>query len=294
VLLFAALVSLVAGIVFGVVPALRVSRTDASESLKAGRQAGSVHIRRTRGLLIVAECALAMVLLTGAGLLLQSLNRVKSIAPGFDPSRVLVVRVEFPHEAPPAAEERTQTSRVEAARARSREQTMNDMLARVAALPGVEGVGITDDMFVTGQGNTSITIPGHPTDSLGDGELNDGTVTPELFSTMRVPLRRGRYLTRDDAQTKIRALWSLVITDQSLREKEQRAIAEPVLGERGIRSALFPQRKPHRQTLLHRSDEQDVLVRDRRRRGRHASAGSREAGDPGILRTVHSDAERQG
>jgi predicted permease len=96
VLLFAAIVSLVAGIVFGVVPALRVSRTDASESLKAGRQAGSVHIRRTRGLLIVAECALAMVLLTGAGLLLQSLNRVKSIAPGFDPSRVLIVRVEFP------------------------------------------------------------------------------------------------------------------------------------------------------------------------------------------------------
>ena len=255
VLLFAALVSLVAGIVFGVVPALRVSRTDASESLKAGRQAGSVHIRRTRGLLIVAECALAMVLLTGAGLLLQSLNRVRSIAPGFDPSRVLIVRVEFPHEAPPAAEERTQTSRVEAARARGREQTMNDMLARVAALPGVEGVGITDDMFVTGQGNTSITIPGHPTDSLGDGELNDGTVTPELFSTMRVPLRRGRYLTRDDAQTKIRALWSLVVTDQSLARERATRHRRARARERGIRSALFPQRGSHRQTLLHRSDE---------------------------------------
>ena len=244
VLLFAAVASLVAGIVFGVVPALRVSRTDASESLKAGRQAGSVHIRRTRGLLIVAECALAMVLLTGAGLLLQSLNRVKSIAPGFDAANVLVVRVEFPLEAPPAAVERTQTSRIEAARARGREQLMNEMVARVAALPGVEGVGISDDMFVNGQGNTSITIPGHPTDSLGDGELNDGSVTPELFSTMRVPLRRGRYLTRDDAQTKIRALWSLVITDQSLREKEQRAIAEPVVVNEAFVRRFFPAEDP--------------------------------------------------
>ncbi len=245
VLVFAAAASLIAGVVFGVIPALRVSRTDASESLKAGRQAGgSVQMRRTRGLLIIAECGLAIVLLTGAGLLLKSLDRVRSIAPGFDPSRVLMVRVEFPLESAPTAEEQTQTSQIAPARARGREQRMRDLLARVASLPGVEGVGLTDDMFISGQGHASITIPGHPTDSLGDGELNDGSVTPELFSAMRVPLRRGRYLTRDDAQTKIRALWSLVVTDMSLAEKERRAIPEPVVVNEAFVRRFFPGEDP--------------------------------------------------
>jgi putative ABC transport system permease protein len=230
VLVFAALVSVVAGIVFGVAPAFRVSRTDASETLKSGRQAGGgVQTRRTRGLLIIAECALAVVLLTGAGLLLRSLEQVRSIAPGFDPTGVLTVRVEFPLEAPPTAEERTRTSLIEPARARGREQMLHDLLARIEAIPGVEAVGFTDDMFITGNGNKSITIPGRSTDSLGAGELNDGSVTPALFSAIRVPLRRGRYLTRGDAQTKLLALWSPVITDLSLAEKERRATPEPVV-----------------------------------------------------------------
>jgi putative ABC transport system permease protein len=242
---FAAVISLVAGLVFGLVPALGMSRTDASETLKAGRHAGgSVQTRRMRGLLIVAECALAIVLLAGAGLLLKSLQRLKSVEPGFDPSHVLMVRMEFPPEAPPAAEERTQTSRIEPERARGREQRVRDLTARLASIPGVDHVGFVDDMFVTGQANKSITILGRAIDSLEAGELNDGAVTPGFFETMHVPLRRGRLLTNDDAVTKIRALWSTVVTDMSLADKEQRATAEPVVVNEAFVHRFFANEDP--------------------------------------------------
>jgi putative ABC transport system permease protein len=245
VLVFAAMTSLIAGMVFGVVPAFRVSLVRASEALKAGGQAGgSVQMGRTRGLLIVAECALAIVLLTGAGLLLKSLDQVRSIDPGFDPGRVLTVRMEFPPEAPPTAEERTQTSVIAPARARAREQLLTDLTARVAAIPGVEAVGFVDDMFVTGQGNESITIPGRATNGLAAGELNEGDVTPGFFATMRVPLRRGRYLTRDDASTKIRALWSPIVTDLSLADKERLATPEPVVVNDAFVRRFFPNEDP--------------------------------------------------
>ena len=245
VLAFAAIASLMAGMAFGIAPAFRLSRTDASEALKGGRQAGaSLHARRARGLLIVAECALAIVLLAGAGLLLRSLERLRATEPGFDPNHVLMVRLEFPSEAPPTAEERTQTSLIAPARARAREQMLRDLTARLASIPGVETVGFVDDMFVTGQANKSITIPGRAADSIGAGELNDGAVSPGFFAAMRVPLRRGRFLTNDDAITKIRALWSPVITDMSLPEKEQRATPEPVVVSEAFARRFFATEDP--------------------------------------------------
>ena len=244
VLLFAAAVSLAASVVFGVVPALRVSGTDASQALKEGsRSSSGPRLLRARGLLVVAECALAVVLLVGAGLMLRSLERLYSVDPGFDPTDVLSVRVEFPPEPPPTAEERTQTSQI--ARARGRERLATDLVARIATIPGVEAVGFIDDMFIAGQGNKSITIPGRSTDSVDDaGLLNDGAVSPGFFSALRVPLRRGRYLVRDDAATKVRALWSPVVTDRSLAEKERAAIAEPVVVNDAFVRRFFPTDDP--------------------------------------------------
>ncbi len=245
VLAFAALASIFAGVVFGVAPALRVSRTDPSEVLKeGGHAAGGVRLRRTRGLLVLAECALAIVLLSGAGLLLRSLSRLSGVDPGFDPSHVLSVRMEFPPEPPGTREERTQTSTLDASRARARLAAENALLARIASLTGVESVGFTDDMFIAGQGNKSITIPGRAADSLGAGELNDGVASPEFFRTMRVPLRRGRFLTHDDEQTKIRALWSPVVTDMPLADKERRATFEPVVVNEAFVKRFFPDEDP--------------------------------------------------
>jgi len=244
VLAFAASASILSGLVFGVVPALRLSATDANEALREGGHGTSnTRLRRSQGLIVLAECAMALVLLTGAGLLLKSLNRLQSVDPGFDPRGVLTMRLEFPSESAPTAEGRTQTSVTEPARARAREQRIHDLTDRLQTIPGVESVGFVDDMFIAGQGNHSITIPGRSTE-VAPGELNEGAVTPGFFPVMRVPLRRGRYLARQDAEQKVRALWSLVITDMSLAEKERLATPEPVVVNEAFVRRFFPGEDP--------------------------------------------------
>ncbi|MEP6491532.1 MAG: ABC transporter permease [bacterium] len=243
VLAFAGVLSLVAGVIFGLAPAFRISATDASESLKEAGSVVGARFRRGRGFLVIVECSLAIVLLAGAGLLIRSLGRVQSVDAGFDPHSVLTVRVEFPPETPPTPEENTQTSRTAPTRARARVQRMDDLMARVQSVPGVGAVGFTDDMFISRQGNGSITIPGRA-GSLAAGELNEASVTPGFFSAMHVPLRLGRSLTRDDVQQKIRALWTGVRTQQSLDEKEQHAIPEPVVVNDAFVRRFFPDEDP--------------------------------------------------
>ena len=198
-----------------------------------------------RGLLVLGECCLAVMVLAGAGLLLRSLQRLHAVDPGFDPSHVLAMRIEFPREAPETAEERTQVSRIAPARARGREQTLNDLVARISAMPGVTSAGFTDDMFIGGEPHASITIPGREAASMGTGQLNESPVTPGFFGAMRVPLRSGRYLTREDAFTKVRALWSSpVATHLSLAEKERTAVHEPVVVNEAFVRRFFPGEDP--------------------------------------------------
>jgi predicted permease len=245
VLMFVAGVSLVSAIVFGIAPALRVSGADASEILKEGRSIASGRRgRRIRGLLIVAECSLTIVLLSGAGLVLRSLERLRSVEPGFDPRNVLTVRLEFPPEGPTVAEEQAQTPQADQARARAREQKLNELTERIEALPGVKAVGFVDDMFISGSANKSITIPGRTSDSSVSGELNDGAVTPGFFRALRVPLRRGRYLTSDDALTKIRALWSPVSSDVTVAARQRLAAAEPVVVNEAFARRFFATEEP--------------------------------------------------
>src|SRR6185369_10962279 len=144
-----------------------------------------------------------------------------------DPRNVLTVRIEFPTELPPTAEERTQTSQIASAKARARAAVASQLADRVRALPGVTDVGFSDDLFLAGQGHNSITIPGRSVEEMNSGELNDGSLTSGFFPVLRVPLRRGRLLTNDDIDRKIVALWSPVTTDLPLAEKERRASPEP-------------------------------------------------------------------
>jgi predicted permease len=240
VLTFALLMSLGAGIAFGVIPALRLSGTDASESLReASHSTGRARSKRSRELLVALESAIAIVLLVGAGLLLRSLDRVRAVDPGFDPRNVLTMRLEFASEPPPNAEERTQTSSLAQSRATRREAAMDELLIRLRSIPNVQAAGFIDDLYLNSPGNETITIPGR-TDQGTGGELNQGYVTPGMFESLRVPLRRGRYLTRLDAAQKIRALWSPVITDLPLEEKERRAVPEPVVVNEAFVQRFFP------------------------------------------------------
>ena len=243
VLLFALATSLVSALVFGLAPALRVSNADPGEILKERRASGGRRGERTRGLLIVGECALTVMLLAGAGLVLKSLERVRAVDPGFDAKNVLMMRVEFPTETQPRSGERDSTTLSDQSRAQAREQALTDVRARVEQRPGVQSAGFIDDMFISGQGHASIGIPGHRFDTEGVGELNDATVSPRLFETLRVPLRRGRYLTRDDARAKIRALWPRT-ANASQAASAPSAPAEPVLVNEAFVRRFFPDEDP--------------------------------------------------
>src|SRR5439155_25746599 len=136
---------------------------------------------------------LAVVLLAGAGLLLRSLQRLQSVNPGFNTDGVLSLGLELPRilpppNAPPTFQERGWG-----------EQVVHDLGQRIAHLPGVNHVSFVDDMFIGGEANESITIAGRQSDSLGAGQLYTSAATPGFLEMMRVPLRRRRYLTRDDA-----------------------------------------------------------------------------------------------
>jgi predicted permease len=239
VLSFALAASVVAGLAFGLVPAMRLSAAEAVEALKeGGRGTGQRQASRNRSVLVMAECALAIVLLTGAGLLLRSLDRLQSVNPGFDPVNVLAVRIEFPSTQPVASGQGDQ------ARASAQEGVARELIQRISALPGVTVAGFSDDLFIGGLGNESIRIPGRAADEMGAGELAEGSVTAGFFPALRVPLRQGRYLTNADAAQKIRALSAVLPNELSLGEKERLATAEPVVVNEAFVRRFFANEEP--------------------------------------------------
>src|SRR5262249_18369877 len=127
VLLFAFGVSLLAGVAFGLVPAVQISRRDLQESLKQGERGTSGTRHRVQGAFIVVEMALSLVLLAGAGLMLRSLVRLWSVDPGFNPSHVLT----FGYSLPPAMMQASP----DAVRSAFREFDR-----RVQSIPGVRAV----------------------------------------------------------------------------------------------------------------------------------------------------------
>jgi putative ABC transport system permease protein len=239
VLVFAFAASLAAGLGFGLAPGWRLSSADAGESLReGGRGTVRASVSRRRGALVAVECALALVLLAGAGLLLRSLQRVQSVDPGFDPSHVLTMRLEF---APSSRTGPAMTSNAWAGAATASAEALLDQLR---ALPGVEATGFVDDLLVLGQGDEAITIAGRDPSSVPAGELSSGSVTPGFFRTLRVPLRAGRYLEPTDVGRKIAALWAVPSNATSLEEKERTAHFEPVVVNESFAKRFFSDENP--------------------------------------------------
>jgi predicted permease len=180
VLAFTASISLLASLFFGAVPAWRLSSGEAGDTLKqSGVASGGTAARRTRRLLVAAECALAVVLLAGAGLLIRSLALVRSVAPGFDPGRVLLVRVNLP--LPPSPQWRKQEWAM-----------FQDMEARIAAIPAVARVGAIQNFLNPANPEEAITVEGSPVAG-SDMLVNVTDTTPGFFDAMGVPLLRGRF-----------------------------------------------------------------------------------------------------
>ena len=179
-----ALTSLATGLAFGILPALQASRVELVEALKETR--GSTSSRRsarTRSVLVVVEIAVSVVLLVGAGLLARSLVRLREVPLGFEPSHLLVARINLP------------PSRYGAP---TRVREFYQRLAEdVAALPGVVSVGAAESLPLDGVGpQTLVAIDGRPALDLdARAVISFDTVTPGYFRTLGIPLLAGRAFT---------------------------------------------------------------------------------------------------
>ncbi len=183
----AALLSLATGLAFGIVPALQASNVEPAGALREARGSSpSRRSARTRNALVVAEIAMSVVLLVGAGLLVRSLVRLRQVPLGFEAGHLLVARINL------APSRYGEPSRVRGFYQR--------LTTEVAALPGVVSVGAAESLPLDGSGpQTLLAVEGRP-DLGARAVVSFDTVTPGYFRTLGIPLLEGRAFTdRDDA-----------------------------------------------------------------------------------------------
>src|SRR5499426_555078 len=181
-------VSLLTGFVFGLVPALQISKADLHETLKEGGRTGSSGARAwVRNTLVVLEMALALVVLVSAGLLVRSFWRVQQVNPGFAPQNTLAMSLVLP-----ATKYKEPVQRV---------NFYKEALQRIRALPGVQSAGATSILPLSGNNSSgSFQIEGRVTPPGQSSPHGDRwAATTDYFSTMRIPIIRGRFF--DDRDT---------------------------------------------------------------------------------------------
>ena len=204
VLFFTLGVSLVAGILFGLAPALKISHPDLHETLKEGGRGASGAKYRTQGIFVVVEMALAVVLLIGAGLTIRTLTHLWSVNPGFNPHNVISLSVGFPSSlAPGAAQTRA---------------TFRQVTNKIAAVPGVTAVSLEDGAFpMNGESDLPFWLAGKPKPS-SKGAMGDAIwyiTGPDYLKAMHIPLLRGRFLgPQDDANSP-----HVIVIDQNFARK---------------------------------------------------------------------------
>jgi putative ABC transport system permease protein len=177
---------------FGLTPALRAAAGNLSDALKEGGRGDSDGVRRSRlrSFLVASEFALAFILLIGAGLMVRSFYALQSIDPGFNPRNVLSMVVSVAGTKEEAANHRAIFYR--------------DLLQKIRTLPGVSAAGGINHLPLAGdQWDRGFQIEGRPTPRPGEGpDAVYRIVMPGYFETMRLPLRRGRFISaHDDART---------------------------------------------------------------------------------------------
>src|SRR5450432_560704 len=203
---FCGVLSLVTGLVFGTVPALEMSAANPVASLKEGNRGGSgaASGARRRGLLVVAETAVALMLLVSAGLLVNSFVRLQRVNPGFDPRHTLAADLSLPESRYPNGDLRA--------------AFLDRLLAGLRRLPGVESAAVVSVLPESSNFNRmGLDVEGRVYTPLTRPDADQYEVTPDYFRTVAIPLRSGRLFTeRDDHdhtqvalinETMVRALW---------------------------------------------------------------------------------------
>jgi putative ABC transport system permease protein len=196
VLAFSLGVSVVTGILFGLVPALSSSSGSPAESLKQGERGSTAGGSRRRSFLIATEVGLSLILLIGAGLMIKSFANLTKVAPGFNPDRLLIFNI----GASARADEDQQN------------QFYQQIVQRVATVPGVQHVAAVSRLPLAG-GNSTRTFnrPGSKKADHADIRI----ATPDYFQTMGIPLVRGRNFTEHDKQDSARVA---IINEETAKE----------------------------------------------------------------------------
>jgi predicted permease len=186
---FTLVVSLLTGIIFGLLPALQGSRTDLNETLKeGGRSSGGGRSNRLGGLFVISEVALALLLLVGAGLMMRSFVRLMNVDPGFDPQNVLAVAIR-----PPETKYKPEQQAA----------FFQQLLERVRALPGVRSAGAVFPPLGLWDNSSGFRIEGEPPPPPNlSRRIVNRVVSPDYFKTLNIQLLKGRVITESDGPNK--------------------------------------------------------------------------------------------
>ena len=198
-------ISVGTGILFGIIPGLAGAKPELTEALKEGGRGSTEGRRRNRlrNILVIAEVALALVLLTSAGLLMKSFVRLQNVSPGFDPHNVMTMEISLP---------KLKYNSNEAA-----VRFTDEAERRIGALPGVEAAAFTTILPLSGtNSDSSFAIEGRPnsdTDPFPDEEYRE--VSSDYFRVLQTPLQKGRFFTKADTATSP----PVIIINQALAKK---------------------------------------------------------------------------
>ena len=185
VLIFTVVVSILTAVIFTLLPALKASRPDINEVLKAGAKSATSSSSLWRDSLVVAEVALGLVLLIGAGLMMRSFASLTNVHPGFDPRNVLTARITLTG----ATYEDTE----------ARRRYVSQTIEQLKALPGVESAAFVAPMPFSGaEIGGDFKIEGKDTEVGREPSANVRNVTSEYFQTIKIPLLKGRYFSERD------------------------------------------------------------------------------------------------
>jgi putative ABC transport system permease protein len=194
VLLFTLVLSLLAGLIAGLAPAWQTSRPDINDLLKAGAKGSSGEKHYLRRALVVAEVALALVLLVGAGLMVRSFVRLQETDHGFNAERLLTLRVAVPWRKY-SGDDGPEKQRL----------FFEQLLLRLKAIAGVEVAALTNNLPLTGEiqeGKATFTLEGQSaTEQQKNPYINDLRVSPDYLRVMGIPLLQGRFLNEFDRTT---------------------------------------------------------------------------------------------
>jgi len=193
VLTFTGAIALTTGIIFGLVPAIWSWRTNLTDALKEGNRGTTSGQGRLRKVLVVAEVALSLMLLVGAGLMLRSFSQLRQVNPGFRTDHALTLRVSLP----------VPDGQMSAADGDRFVSFFDRTLARISQLPGVTAAGATNMIPLDGNGTDRLLdIEGYvPRDTADRPDAQNRQATPGWFTAMGIPLMRGRSIEpADDAQ----------------------------------------------------------------------------------------------